>query len=125
MFAAVHSRFRTPYVAILLWAVLGLGLALWGNFIWNAVLSVAARLVTYGMSCGALIQLRRRRPSAEAWRAPAGQLLAVLGFGFCVLLGLRLSGAQALIATGFALIGVVNWLAVRRRQRIQAKIETK
>jgi APA family basic amino acid/polyamine antiporter len=122
MFAAVHPRFHTPYVAILLWAVLALGLALWGNFIWNAVLSVAARLVTYGMSCGALLQLRRRRPSAEAWRAPAGPLLATLGFGFCVLLALRLSVTQASIVAGLALIGIANWLAVRRR--VRATLET-
>src|SRR5262245_3271179 len=43
----VHARFRTPTVSIVLWAVLVLGLAIYGNFIWNAVLSVAARVVTY------------------------------------------------------------------------------
>ena len=115
IFAAVHSRFRTPYVAILLWAILALGLALWGNFIWNAVLSVAARLVTYGMSCGALIQLRRSQPNADAWRVPAGPLLAVLGGGFCVLLVLRLTGGQALIVAGISILAVANWLAVRSR----------
>ena len=42
-----HPRFRTPSVSIILWAVLVLGLAIYGNFIWNAILSVAARIVTY------------------------------------------------------------------------------
>jgi APA family basic amino acid/polyamine antiporter len=116
MFAAVHAKFRTPYVAILFWAVFALGLALWGNFIWNAVLSVAARLVTYGMSCGALIQLRRRHPTADAWRAPAGIVLALFGFGFCVLLVLRMNAVQSLIIMGVSAVAVANWLAARARR---------
>lgn len=114
IFAAVHPRFRTPYAAILAWAVLGLGLALWGNFIWNAVLSISARLFTYGMSCGALVQFRRRHPEADAWRAPAGPLLACIGAGFCVVLILRLKADQAAIIAGIAALAAVNWLAVRR-----------
>lgn len=115
MFAAVHPRFRTPYVSILVWAICVLALALWGSFIWNAVLSVAARLVTYAMSCGALIQMRRRRPNADAWRAPAGRLLAVLGFGFCALLVVRMTGVHGLIVAAVAAVATANWLAVRSR----------
>jgi amino acid transporter len=89
---------------------------LWGNFIWNAVLSITARLLTYGMSCGALIQLRRTQPTADAWRAPAGRLLAVLGLGFCVLLVVRLNSTQAMIIAGVAALAAANWLAVRPRQ---------
>lgn len=116
LLGAVHPRYRTPYVAILLWGALALGLALWGNFLWNAVLSIAARLVTYGVSCCALIQLRRRQPEAEAWRAPAGPLLAVLGLGFCVLLVMRLNITQAVIVWCVAAVATANWLAVRCRQ---------
>ena len=115
--AAVHPRYRTPYVAILLWAACALSLALWGNFIWNAVLSVAARLVTYGMSCGALIQLRRREPMADAWRAPAGTLLALVGFGFCVLLVARLQSVHVKIVAAVAALAAANWLATRLRSR--------
>jgi amino acid transporter len=117
IFAAVHSRFRTPYVSILVWAACVLVLALWGNFIWNAVLSVAARLVTYAMSCGALIQMRRSRPNADAWRAPAGRLLALLGFGFCLLLVARMTSVHAMIVAGVAAVALANWFAVRSRLR--------
>ena len=120
IFAAVHSRFRTPYVSILAWAACVLVLALWGSFIWNAVLSVAARLVTYAMSCGALIQMRRCRPNADAWRAPAGHLLAVLGFGFCVLLVFRMNSVHAMIVAGVSAVAMANWLAVRSRLRTMA-----
>lgn len=117
IFAAVHSRFRTPYFAIVCWAVCVLVLALWGNFIWNAVLSVAARLVTYAMSCGALIQMRRLQPTADAWRAPAGRVLAIAGFGFCVLLVVRMNSVHAMIVAAVAAIATANWLAVRSRLR--------
>src|SRR5688500_11219434 len=118
IFAAVHSRYRTPYFAILCWALCVLVLALWGNFIWSAVLSVAARLVTYAMSCGALIRLRQLHPQADAWRAPAGPLLAVLGFGFCVLLVARLNREQVMIVAAVATIAAANWLAFRSRRPV-------
>ncbi len=115
VFAAVHPRYRTPYVSIILWAVLAYGLSVYGNFIWNAVLSVGARLVTYIAGCAALIQLRRTRPMANAWRAPAGNFLAVLGIALGVLMGSRLGVTQITILGGVALIALVNWLAVRKR----------
>jgi amino acid transporter len=115
VFAQVHPRFRTPHVSILLWAVLVLALALWGNFIWNAILSVAARLVTYAVACGALLRLRRMRPQADAWRAPAGVLLAVLGIAFCGLLIARMNADHARIVAIVAAVGLVNWFAARAR----------
>jgi amino acid transporter len=112
----IHSRFRTPSVAIVLWAVLVLGLAIYGNFIWNAVLSVAARVVTYGAGCAALIRLRITRPDADALRLPAGNVLAVIGVAFCAAIALRMTGDHARIIGVVAAIGIVNWLVVRRRQ---------
>jgi APA family basic amino acid/polyamine antiporter len=116
IFAAVHARFRTPYVAILFWAACALGLALWGNFIWNVGLSVVARLVTYGMSCGAMIKLRRSAPTADIWRAPAGYLLALFGLGFCVVLVLRMNTMQAIIVAAISAVAVVNWLSSPARR---------
>lgn len=118
VFAQVHPRFRTPHVSIILWAVLVLALALWGNFIWNAVLSVAGRLVTYAVACAALIRLRQRRPNADAWRAPAGVALALFGGAFCVLLIARMNAAHARIVAAVFVIGTINWFAVRARPAI-------
>jgi amino acid transporter len=116
VFARVHPRFRTPHVSIVVWALLALALAIYGNFIWNAVLSVAARLVTYMAACCSLIALRRQRPEADAWRAPAGIGLAAVGLGFCALLISRLAGQHVLIIAVVASIASVNWLVVRRRK---------
>lgn len=112
-FSVVHPRYRTPYVAIIFFGASALGLALWGNFIWNAVLSVAARLVSYSTSCGALIQLRRTHPEADAWRAPAGRWLALIGIAFCLLLVARLTAAQAVIIGSVALLATINWWLTR------------
>ena len=98
-FAAVHPRFRSPHLAILLWAVLVLGLAIYGSFIWNAILAGVARLVTYGATCVALIQLRRKRPQADRWRAPAGNLLAVIGIAYCAGLALRMNATHAAVVS--------------------------
>jgi basic amino acid/polyamine antiporter, APA family len=115
VFARVHPRFRTPYVSIVIWAVVALVLAVSGNFLWNAILSVAARLVTYAAAGAALIQLRRRAPNADAWRAPAGNLLGLLAIAFCAALILRLTPAHAAIIAGVGMVAALNWLAVRRR----------
>ncbi len=112
--ARVQPRFRTPYVSILLWAVLVLALAIGGNFIWNAILSAAARLVTFVVTCFALLRLRRDRPHADAWRAPAGAMLAVLGLAFCALLIVRLTWQQAAVIGVVAAVATVNWSLVRK-----------
>jgi APA family basic amino acid/polyamine antiporter len=116
-FGAVHSRFRSPYLAIWIWAVLMLGLAIYGSFIWNAILGGVSRLVTYAATCLALIQLRRQRPHADRWRAPAGKLLAVIGILFCAGLALRMNATHAIIMSSVAVIGTANWLVVRRGAR--------
>ena len=114
-FAAIHKRFRSPHLAVLLWAVLVLALGIYGSFIWNAVLAAVARLATYASTCGALIQLRRREPDAIAWRAPAGNLLAVLGIAFCGVLALRMTASHFAILAVVGAIATINWLVVRHR----------
>lgn len=113
--ATVHRHFRTPYVSIVIWSVVVLTLSIYGSFYWNAILAGVARIVTYAATCVALIRLRRLKPEADAWRAPAGNLLAVLGIGFCVVLAFRLTPTHAVILASVALVAAVNWFVVRRR----------
>ena len=116
IFAAIHPRFRTPYVSILAFALLSWLLALLGSFTWNATLSAVARLLYYGLVCAALPVLRRKQPGAAMFRLPAGTLFAVLGAGICAVLitGVNLSGSLILLAT--ALVAMLNWLLVRNRR---------
>lgn len=113
--AAVHPRFRTPYVAVLVHAALVCAFAIYGNFLWNAILSAVARLVTYGFVCAAVPVLRRRAPDAPRLTLPGGWLLPAVGLAFCVVLVSQMQAAHAGIAGGVVVAGVVNWLVVRSR----------
>ena len=83
IFAAVHSRYRTPYFSILVFALLTWLLALLGSFAWNLTLSAVARLVYYGVGCAALPVLRRQRPRLALFHLPGGQLLSGAGVVLC------------------------------------------
>lgn len=112
-FGGVHERFRTPWVSILIWGVVVLALAIYGNFIWNAIISAGARLVTYGIACVALIRLRQLRPQADAFRLPAGPLIALAGLALCAVLVVQMSATHAVVISLIAAIGTANWLLVR------------
>jgi amino acid transporter len=116
-FAAVHHRFRTPHVSILVYAVLVWGLAIYGSFIWNAILSAVARLFTYGLVCAAMLRLRRTEPDAASFRLPAGWPAALLGMAFCVLMVTRMGGEHLKIVLVIAAVALLNWLWVRSKNK--------
>jgi amino acid transporter len=114
--ARVHPRFRTPDAAIVSYAAVTLGFALYGSFRWNAMLSAIARLVTYGLMCGALVVLRRRGGEPPGFRLPLASLVVPVALGFCLWLLSTRTFAQAwilvlLVAAGAALEAV----STRRR----------
>jgi amino acid transporter len=114
-FGAVHRRFRTPHLSILVYGVLVWALAIHGSFIWNAILSAVARLFTYALVCGALIILRRSNRDAGAYRLPGGKIFAWVGIAFSAALVLRMGWEELAIVGLTAAVALVNWLWVRRR----------
>jgi amino acid transporter len=117
-FSAVHPRFRTPYISILFFAGLGLVLALSGSFEWNASLSAVARLLTYGITCGTLPVFRRRDPHAAIFRAPAGNLMSVLGIAFCLILLTQMGRLEFFILAATILLATLTWLWSRSRIKL-------
>jgi len=113
--ASVHPRFRSPWVAIIVHGLLVCALAIYGNFIWNAILGAVARLFTYAPVCAALIVRRRRDPGADSFRTPLGPLWAVLGIGFCALLVTQMQLQHLMILLVISAIATTNWYLVRRR----------
>jgi basic amino acid/polyamine antiporter, APA family len=120
VFAAVSPRFHTPWFSILFYGAAVWGLAIVGNFTWNVTLSVVARLFYYAVVCAAVIALRRKQTLVTGFRLPGGQVLAVLGVGIALAVGIaavlakqvELSKSLILAATiGAALL---NWAWVRR-----------
>src|SRR6267142_392621 len=60
IFGAIHPRFFTPHVAILVTAAVMPVLTLRSSFVAALTISAIARLVTYAVTCAALPVLRRR-----------------------------------------------------------------
>lgn len=118
-FAAVHRVFHTPHTSIICYALLTFLLASSGSFLRNLTLSVVARLITYGLVCGALPLLRKRddTPAAAppaAFRLPGGPVFAVLGVLGLALVATQVSGREAVImAIVMALASVHYLIAVR------------
>ena len=107
--------FRSPNVSIVLWASLMWGLAVYGTFRWNVALSSAARLFYYGLTCAALLVLRRKQPEAARFRLPAGTLMALLGIGFSLVLLIGIGKTEVMILAATVVVALINLLWVRRR----------
>jgi amino acid transporter len=114
-FAAIHPRFRTPHVSIVIFALLVWTLAIAGTFRWNVTLSALARLFTYGLVCASLLVLRHKQPAASAFRLPAGGVLAGVGIVFSLVLVSRMGRNELVIVLATAAIALLNWAWVRRR----------
>ena len=77
-FVSTHPRFHTPLVAILITAMVTLGITLFNTFISALTISVVIRLMAYSITCAALPVLRRNsRVPPAAFVAPAGSLTSV------------------------------------------------
>jgi APA family basic amino acid/polyamine antiporter len=115
LFAAIHSRFRTPYFSILIFALLVWLLALFGSFAGNATLSAVARLSYYGLVCAALPVLRKKQPNAAGFRLPGGVIFAALGVLLCFGLLIRTDLSHSLILAVTVAVAFVNWAVVARK----------
>jgi basic amino acid/polyamine antiporter, APA family len=113
-FAAVHPRFHTPHLSIVVFALLLWGFSQFASFSWNVTLSAVARLFYYGGVCVAVPVLRRRQPGEAAWRVPGGLVLPVLGVLMCALLLTRVDFSKSLVLLVTVALALVNWVLVRR-----------
>jgi basic amino acid/polyamine antiporter, APA family len=113
-FAAVHPRFRTPYVSIVTFAVLLVIFSVAGSYRWNVTLSAVSRLFIFASIAAALPVLRRKQPHADAFRLPAGMFVVVFALLFTGVLITKIHrGGLMVLAVTFAL-ALLNWLwAVR------------
>jgi basic amino acid/polyamine antiporter, APA family len=120
--ARVHPGFRTPDVAIYAFSGVTLALAVYGSFGWNAVLSAIARLLTYGMTCVALLALRRQRPQEPpGFRLPGALVVAPLATAFCLwLLSTRPFHQAVLLPAVMALGALLMWASRWRQGRRSA-----
>jgi basic amino acid/polyamine antiporter, APA family len=124
VFARIHERFQTPHISIALYTVLLLAFTLAGSFQWNITLSAIARLFTYSAVAIALLILRRRRPQADAFRLPAGKVLAILAILFCVALLARAPFSNSSVVIVTAALAAINWMAVAQGRKLKVEVES-
>jgi APA family basic amino acid/polyamine antiporter len=114
-FGIVHPRFRTPYVSILVFALLVWLLALFGSFAGNATLSAGSRLFYYGVVCAALPVLRKKQAPPAVFQLPAGVAMSIAGVLICACLLTQIEYNKSLILLAAVAVAFLNWLAVRAR----------
>lgn len=114
-FGAVHPRFRTPHVAILVSSVVMIALTVSGSFATLAAISTIIRLLTYAATCGALLQLRRQ-PNAPpaAFTAPFGGLAATAALILSVWLLSNSARSDAWTTAIAGAVGLLLFFFVRR-----------
>jgi APA family basic amino acid/polyamine antiporter len=113
-FAAIHPRFRTPYMSIAIFAVLLVIFSVAGTYRWNVTLAAVSRLFIYASIAAALPVLRRKQPHANAFRLPGAMFFVVLALVFTGVLVTAIHlGGLVVLAVTFAL-ALLNWLWVVR-----------
>lgn len=113
-----HSRFRTPYISILLTACFMLALTISGTFIYFLTINVIIRVTNYAVTCVALPVLRsRKEESAPAFTAPAGIPASIISTAFCIWLISASGWREAAHAGMAAMVGLPLYLFGRLLRR--------
>jgi basic amino acid/polyamine antiporter, APA family len=112
--AKIHPVYRSPHVAVVVFAVLAWGVALSGKFAELATLSAVARVLFSASTCLAVPVLRyRQRHLVASFMLPGGPLIPLLAVSLSVWLLLGLTDKQMIAGA----IGLVSGLAVYVGQR--------
>jgi basic amino acid/polyamine antiporter, APA family len=120
--AAVHPRYRTPYVAIMVYSAITGTLAMTGSFERLLILANVASLVVYLACALATLELRRRgvRLDAPPLELPGGPLIPLLACGIVLWLFSRAEARELLAVAAMLGVATVLFLTARRRRRVPA-----
>ena len=114
LFARVHPRFWTPYVAIVATALLAFACAMYSGFASLAAISAIARLLTYMATSAALPVLRRKMPDAQRWfMVPGGATIPVAAIAISIWLLTGSTRNQITISGATLLAGAVVYAGYR------------
>jgi amino acid transporter len=119
--AAVHSRFRTPYVAIAIQTLVVVLIATAMNFEALAVIANGSILLVYAACCIAVLQLRRLHveQSGPPFRAPFAAVVPIAAFLVIAWLLASLSANEwrwLLVILGVAVVIYVASVPSRRQR---------
>lgn len=114
--AKIHPDYRSPYIAVVVFAVLAWGVAMSGKFAELAMLSAVARVLFSASTCLAVLLLRyrrRHRHLVAGFTLPGGPLIPLLAVGISVWLLIGLTDKQWIAGA----IGLASGLVVYAGQR--------
>jgi amino acid transporter len=110
----IHTRFRTPHVALFVTAGAQLILAVSGGFAYLATLSVITRILGYSTACAALPLLRRRDVPPARVRIPLGGAVSLVALLACVWLLSSSTIREARDTAAAVAVGCLLWALGRR-----------
>jgi APA family basic amino acid/polyamine antiporter len=126
----VHPKYRTPYIAILIFAAIAIVTLLPGQTDFLATMYSFGAMLSFTIAHVAVIQLRRKHPDVERTWKPLGNVHA---FGFDVpitaVLGgmgtfaawivvMALNPRTLFVGTGWMVLGIAVYVLYRRHQRL-------
>jgi len=121
--AAVHPRFKTPYVAIAVQALIVIVLATSGSFERLAIIANGSILLVYAMCCVAVYELRRRgvQQAGAPFRVPLASVIPAMSLLIIawLLTSLTLQEWEALLIV-VALAVVVYFASLTSRRAAKA-----
>jgi len=120
--ARVHPRFHTPYVAIVVYAIIVAALAVSSSFTQLAVLANVAALSLYLLCVGASFELQRRnvQTGGTPFTAPGGPVVPVLAAIVIVWLLAQASAREFGIEAAVLAAASTFYVAMARQRRRQA-----
>lgn len=115
-FAAIHPRFRTPHLSIVTYAILLMLFSVGTDFRWSAILGAVSRLFVYGCVAVALPVLRRKQPTADAFRLRGGMLFPGLALLFTGTLVTQMHLRELVVVAITVLLALLTWVWARRKK---------
>lgn len=123
--AAVHSRYRTPYVALVLYMILGIAGIATRSFEQLAEMFVLGSWPFYALSVGAVFLVPRRRPElakqCRAWGHPVLPIAFLVISAAMLVNGMLRRPFETAFSFGIILLGIpvfYGWRALRNRRAI-------
>ena len=122
VFARVHSRYRTPYVAIVAVALVGWAFAMYNQFASLVAISAIARILSYVATCLALPVLRRKMAHVErVFSVPGGATIPIAATAISIWLLMGSTRNQIILSAAAVVSGAIVCGAYRWHTRNAVK----
>jgi basic amino acid/polyamine antiporter, APA family len=126
----VHPKYRTPYIAILIFGTIAIVTLLPGQTDFLATMYSFGAMLSFTIAHVAVIQLRRKDPDRErAWKprgnihafgfeVPVTAVLGGLGTFAAWIVVMALNPRTLFVGTGWMVLGIAVYVLYRRNQRL-------